>query len=178
MASIIFNVASDSHNNSTFNWAERRAAFRQTEEQRNRVFSKYQALVGTVFKNSMAARRAANKELNDRDKTPEYWDDDTAPRRSITPSSSAIKNIRTFAGGCFIQFKGNGPSREKWYWYPCAGTKEATAKRVGKMLTSNSIGKYYNSVFRGQNAMGTRITKAGNKEYVGKMLSYKPNKRR
>lgn len=175
MASIIFNVASDAHNNSTFNWAERRAAFRQTEEQRNRIFAKHQALVGTLYKNMMSARRAANAELN---QLPEYWDDDTSPRRSITPSSSAIKNIRAFAGGCFIQFKGNGPSSSKWYWYPCAGTKDATAKRIGKMLTSHSIGKYYNSEFRARNAMSTRISKAGNKVYVGRMLSYNPSKKR
>lgn len=175
MANITFNVASDAHNNATFNWAERRAAFRQTEERRNAVYAKHQALVGTLYKNMNSARRAANAELKE---LPEYWDDDTTPRRDISPSSSAIENIRTFAGGCFIQFKGKGPSHAKWYWYPCAGTKAATAKRVGKMLTSDSIGKYYNSVFRAQNAMGTRITKAGNKEYVGKMLSYKPSGRR
>lgn len=149
----------------SFNYANRRAARRQTEEQRNRVFSKYQALVGTVFKNSMAARRAASKELNDPDKTPEYWNEDTKPRRELNMSSTCFSKAVPAAGGVFLYFQSNP---EKGYFYPSAGTTEATAKRLERLISAGSIGGFYHSSWGKQNGAKKVMSKSG-KSYSYRM---------
>lgn len=147
--------------NPGFNWAERRAAFRQTEEQRNEIFAKHQALVGTLYKNTNAARRAANSELN---QLPEYWDDDLTPRRPLNITSSCFANVIPAAGGVFLYFRSN-PS--KGYFYPSAGTKAETAKRVGKLVESPSLGQAYHEYWGAQNGAQKKLSKSG------KSYSYK-----
>lgn len=151
----------DQLHNPGFNWAERRAAFRQTEEQRNEIFAKHQALVGTLYKNTMAARRAANSELN---QLPEYWDDDLTPRRPLNITSSCFANIIPAAGGVFLYFRSN-PT--KGYFYPSAGTKAETAKRVGKLVESPSLGQAYHEYWGAQNGAQKKVSKSG------KSYSYK-----
>ena len=151
----------DQLHNPGFNWAERRAAFRQTEEQRNEIFAKHQALVGTLYKNTMAARRAANSELN---QLPEYWDDDLTPRRPLNITSSCFANIIPAAGGVFLYFRSN-PT--KGYFYPSAGTKAETAKRIGKLVESPSLGQAYHEYWGAQNGAQKKVSKSG------KSYSYK-----
>lgn len=140
----------------------RRAAQRQSEAMRDRIFGKYQALVGTLYKNSLAARRAAQAELNDREKHPEYWDQDKTPRRELNLSSTCFAKAIPSGGGVFLFFRSNP---EKAYFYPCAGTKAETAKRLTTLLTSGSIGRKYHESWGAQNGAKKRITKVGNIDY-------------
>lgn len=151
------------HNHS-FNWRNRRAAMRQTEAQRDQVFAKYQALVGTVYKNSLAARRAANAELNDPKKTPEYWNEDTKPRKTLHITSSCFAKVVPSAGGVFLYFRSNP---EKAYFYPAAGTTAATAERVYNLVKSKSLGKAYHKYWGAQNGARKVMSKSG------KSYSYK-----
>lgn len=169
---IQFNAGNVLHNYN-FNYANRRAARRQTEAQRNRVFSKYQSLVGTAFKNSLAARRAAHKELNDPMKTPEYWDNDTKPRKELHITSSCFSKVIPSAGGVFLYFRSNP---NKPYFYPSAGTTAATAKRVEKLVSSPSLGIAYHNYWGAQNGAKKVMSKSGKSyRYVlksGKTLNF------
>lgn len=156
---IKFDIGEGLHNPGFRN---RRAAMRQSEELRNRVFMKYQALVGTVYKNNLAARRAAIAELKDPKKHEEYWDEDTKPRRELNLTSSCFAKVIPSAGGVFLYFRSN-PT--KGYWYPAAGTTAGTAKRVYKLLKSKSLGRAYHDFWGAQNGAKKRITRAGNIEY-------------
>lgn len=148
------------------NFKNRRAARRQTEEQRSRIFAKYQALVGTLYKNTMAARRAANKELNE---LPEYWDEDTTPRRPLNLTSSCFANVIPAAGGVFLYFRSN-PSRG--YFYPSAGTTAETAKRVYDLVSSKSLGQAYHNGWGAQNG-ARKVTSKSGKSYSYKLKSGK-----
>jgi hypothetical protein len=139
----------------------RRAAMRQTEEQRDRIFAKHQALVGTLYKNTMAARRAANRELNE---LPEYWDEDTYPRLPLNISSSCFAQIVPSAGGVFLYFRSNP---DKAYFYPSAGTTAETAKRVYDLVSSDSLGRAYHNYWGAQNGARKVMSKSG------KSYSYK-----
>lgn len=155
-------VAGDSLHNPAYRAARKtRAARRQTEEQRERIFAKYQALVGTLYKNSLAARRAANKELKE---IPEYWDEDLTPRRELNTTSSCIARVVPNAGGVFLYFRSN-PS--KGYFYPAAGTTAATAKRVEELVTSPSLGRAVNGDWGARNGARKVMSKSG------KSFSYK-----
>lgn len=123
----------------TINFANRKAARRQTQEQRDQVFAKYQSLVGTMYRNNYQARLAALQELSDPRLTPEYWDEDMQPRLPLNLSSSMIAKIQPAMGGAFISFHSN-PG--KMYWYPGGGTAE-TAKRVEELVTSPDIGRMF-----------------------------------
>lgn len=163
---IQFNAGNVLHNYH-FNYANRRAAKRQTEAQRQAVFDRYSALVGTVYKNSLAARRAALYELNDPQLTPEYWDKDTKPRRELNITSSCIKSVTPYAGGCFIQFQNS--KNNKSYFYPCAGTTAETAKRIYNLVKSRSLGTLYHNGWGSQNGAKKVMSKSG------KSYSYKLN---
>jgi hypothetical protein len=139
---------------------------RQTEEMRNKVFSKYQNLVGTIYKNSLAARRAANAELNDPKMHPEYWDNDSQPRKTLNMSSSCFAKAIPSAGGVFLYFRSNP---EKAYFYPCAGTTAETAKRLSTLLKSPSIGRAYLGGWGAQNGAKKVTSKSG------RSYSYKLN---
>lgn len=139
----------------------RRAAMRQTEEQRSRIFAKHQALVGTLYKNMLSARRAANREL---DELPEYWDEDTHPRLPLNISSSCFAQIIPSSGGVFLYFRSNP---DKGYFYPSAGTKAETAKRVYDLVSSGSLGTAYHNYWGAQNGAVKKVSKSG------KSYSYK-----
>lgn len=123
----------------TINFANRLAARRQTEAQRDAVFAKYRTLVGTMYQNQYAARLAALEELSDPRRTPEYWNEDTEPRLPLNLSSSMLASIRPTMGGAFISFHSN-PS--KMYFYP-VGSVADTAKRIETLVTSPDIGKAF-----------------------------------
>lgn len=157
--SIRFEAGNVLHN-LNFNYANRRAARRQTEAQRARIFEKFQALVGTRYKNSLSARRAANAELR---RLPEYWNEDNTPRLPLHITSSCIARVIPAAGGAFIYFRSNP---NKGYFYPSAGTTAETAKRVEKLVSSPSLGIAMHAYWGQQNgAKVKRILKSGNKEY-------------
>lgn len=163
---MLFEVNNRSHNNATFKRINQRAAARQTEEQRQAIFDKYERLVGKAFKNRNAARRAAMQELKS---IPEYWDEDQTPRRPLKPSSSAIASIQPYAGAVFVAFKSN-PSKK--YYYPVGmGTAETAAKAAEELVTADSIGKFMSSTWRHQHALPTKRTKKGNLQYQGKIFS-------
>lgn len=132
---IQFNMANIRGN--TINFANRLAARRQTQAQRDAIFAKYQSLVGTMFQNSYAARMAAIQELSDPDKTPEYWDEDTEPRKPLNLSSTMLASIRPSMGGAFVTYQSN-PT--KLYWVPGGGSTASTAKRIEELVTSPDIG--------------------------------------
>lgn len=126
----------------TINFANRKAARRQTQEQRDQVFAKYQSLVGTMYRNNYQARLAALQELSDPRLTPEYWDEDMQPRLPLNLSSSMIAKIQPAMGGAFISFHSN-PG--KMYWYPGSSSTEGTAKRIEELVTSPDIGRMFSS---------------------------------
>lgn len=144
----------------------RRAAQRQTEAMRDQVYAKYQALVGTVYKNSLAAHRAATAELNDRKKHEEYWNEDNTPRRHLNLHSTCFARAIPSAGGVFLYFRSNP---DKPYFYPSGGTTAETAKRVEELLTAPSIGRAYLNYWGAQNGAKKVMSKSG------KSYSYKLN---
>ena len=116
------------------NFANRLAARRQTESQRDAVFAKYRTLyAGNPYLSNMLAER----EL---DSIPEYWDNDVQPRLPLNPTSSMIMRVEPRMGGAFIYFRSN-PSKP--YWYPAGGTTEATAKKVEELVLSPDVEKHF-----------------------------------
>lgn len=123
--------------NSGFNYANRRAAWRQTEEQRELIRQRYNALVGTLYRTPMQANEAAEREL---DSLEEYWDEDRVPRRPLNITSNMFSSIVPMAGGAMLYFRSN-PS--KGYFYPSAGTVPETAKRVAELVSSPDLEKAF-----------------------------------
>ena len=123
----------------TINFANRKAARRQTQEQRDLVFAKYNSLVGTMYRNQYEARMAALQELSDPQKTPEYWNEDVEPRLPLNLSSSMLAKVQPALGGAFISFHSN-PG--KMYFYPGGGTAE-TARRVEELVTAPDVGRMF-----------------------------------
>lgn len=166
-----FNVESHEHNNATFNRTNQDAAQRQTEALRQKVYEKYERMIGKGkgVKNMLSARRLAAKELK---LLPQYWDEDKVPRREITPSSSAVASIRPWAGAVYVAFKSN-PSKE--YYYPVGmGTAETAAKAAEKLVTDESIGKAMHNWFSPQHALKKKWSKSGKSySYTGKIFPYK-----
>lgn len=161
---IVFNIANSVPYANGSMMRNRRAAMRQTEEMRNKVYAKYQSLVGKRygFANSMAARRAANDELKNPKLHPEYWDNDTQPRKTLNMSSSCFEKAIPTAGGVFLYFRSKP---EKGYFYPCAGTTAGTAERLAKLLKSQSIGRAYLNGWGAQNGAKKVVSKSGKSSY-------------
>lgn len=65
---------------------------------------------------------------------PKYWNDNT-PRRPLNPSSSFIEQVETYPGLGMTRIQIGGRS----YIYPM------TSDEVGRMVTADSIGQYYNN---------------------------------
>lgn len=120
-----------------FNYANRRAAARQTQAQRDAIYQKYQRLVGRMFPNQYVANVAAEQELK---QLPEYWDEDTQPRLPLNLQSEMLSSIVPSSGGVFIYFRSN-PG--KGYYYPAGASTAETAKRVEQLVTSPDIEKAY-----------------------------------
>lgn len=163
---IVFDIVNTKAHYNVNTMQNRRASMRQTEEMRNKVFAKYQNLVGTIYKNSLAARRAANAELNDPNKHEEYWDKDTKPRKTLNMSSSCFAKIIPAAGGAFLYFRSNP---EKGYFYPCGGTTASTAKRIEELMNADSIGSAYLGGWGAKNGARKVMSKSG------RSYSYKLN---
>ena len=161
---IVFNIATSVPYANGSMMRNRRAAMRQTEEMRNKVYAKYQSLVGKRygFANSMAARRAANEELNNPKLHPGYWDNDTQPRKTPNMSSRRFEKGIPTAGGVFLYFRSKP---EKGYFYPCAGTTAGTAERLAKLLKSQSIGRAYLNGWGAQNGAKKVVSKSGKASY-------------
>lgn len=121
------------------NYANRLAARRQTDEQREAVFARYRQLYAT---NPYLARVMADKEL---DSIPEYWDDDVQPRLPLNPTSSMIMRIEPRMGGAFVYFRSN-PSKP--YFYPAGGTTASTAKKVEQLVLSPDVEKHFTQFWR------------------------------
>lgn len=173
--SIVFNIANNAAFANGSTMRNRRAAQRQTEDMRDKVYAKYQSLVGKSygFKNSLAARRAANEELRNPKLHPEYWDNDKQPRKTLNMSSSCFSKVIPSAGGVFLYFRSNP---ERGYFYPAGGTTEESAKRIYKLLSSSSPGRAYHAYWGVQNGAKKRITKAGNIEYALKRFPKAPTR--
>lgn len=135
---ISFDIANAKGANA-INWANRLAARRQTQAQRDAVFAKYQSLVGTMYRNSYQARMEALRELSDPQRTPEYWNEDTQPRLPLGLTSSMLAKIQPVMGGAFIYYQSD-PSKP--YFYPGGGT-EVAAKKIEELVTSPDIGKAF-----------------------------------
>jgi hypothetical protein len=131
--------------NSGFNYANRRAAWRQTEEQREQIRQKYNRLIGTLYRTPMQANDAAEREL---DSLEEYWDEDRVPRRPLNITSDMFSSIVPMAGGAMLYFRSN-PS--KGYFYPSAGTVPETAKRVSELVTSPDLEKAFTNYWAAMN---------------------------
>lgn len=65
---------------------------------------------------------------------PKYWNDNT-PRRPLHPSSSFIEQVETYPGLGMTRIQ----IGDKSYIYPMS------TDEVGRMITSDSIGQYYNN---------------------------------
>ena len=161
--SVVFDIGDRLHNYN-FNWRNRRAAMRQTEAERDRVYAKYQMLVGKRygFPNSLAARRAADAELRNPKSHPEYWNEDTKPRRALNITSSCFARVVPSAGGVFLYFRSNP---EHAYFYPCAGTTAGTAERVYELVKSKSLGRAYHRYWGAQNGAKKVVSKSGKASY-------------
>jgi hypothetical protein len=84
-------------------------------------------------------------------KVEEYWKRDQEPRRPISLSSSWVGGVHIVPSLGLARLNLNGRN------YSYALTPEF----VGKMLTSNSIGQYYNKNLRGDTAHFTKSKKLG-----------------
>ena len=153
---IRFELNNNTAHNSGFR--NRRASMRQTEDMRNAIFAKYQALVGMQFRNTAEARRAALNELGNPELHPEYWDEDQTPRQTLNLSSTCFARAVPAAGGVFLYFQSN-PT--KGYFYPSAGTTAETAKRVADLFAHGSVGKYYHAAWGKVNGARKKVSKSG-----------------
>lgn len=137
------------------------AAFKQTDKEHEDAIEKFTkererqfiriGMTPAQLANAKRRARAWAENYDEPTKVEKYWKGDTEPRRPISLSSSWV-------GGCHIvpslglaRLNLNGRN------YSYALTPEF----VGKMLTSNSIGQYYNRNLRGDTAHFTKSKKLG-----------------
>ena len=141
--------------------AYKKSAFMQTEKQHQDAIDKFTkererqfiriGMTPAQVANAKRRARAWAENYDEPQKVEEYWKRDQEPRRPISLSSSWV-------GGCHIvpslglaRLNLNGRN------YSYALTPEF----VGKMLTSGSIGQYYNHNLRGDTAHFTKSKKLG-----------------
>jgi hypothetical protein len=108
-----------------------------------------------LYRTNAQARKAANDELK---QLPEYWNEDSTPRRELNIASSCFQRIVPAAGGVFLYFRSNP---EKGYFYPAGGTTEATAKQVAKLVEAPSLGQAYWHTWAKRNAAPRVYSKSG-----------------
>lgn len=137
------------------------AAFKQTDKEHEDAIDKFTkererqfiriGMTPNQIANAKRRARAWAENYDEPTKVEKYWKGDQEPRRPISLSSSWV-------GGCHIvpslglaRLNLNGRN------YSYALTPEF----VGKMLTSNSIGQYYNKNLRGDTAHFTKSKKLG-----------------
>lgn len=141
--------------------AYRNAAFMQTDKQHEDALKKFTKERERQFiRIGMSPAQIANAKVRARNwaenfdepkKVEEYWKRDQEPRRPISLSSSWVGGVHIVPSLGLARLNLNGRN------YSYALTPEF----VGKMLTSNSIGQYYNRNLRGDTAHFTKSKKLG-----------------
>lgn len=141
--------------------AYRKAAFMQTDKQHEDALKKFTKERERQFiRIGMSPAQIANAKVRARNwaenfdepkKVEEYWKRDQEPRRPISLSSSWVGGVHIVPSLGLARLNLNGRN------YSYALTPEF----VGKMLTSNSIGQYYNRNLRSDTAHFTKSKKLG-----------------
>lgn len=141
--------------------AFKKAAFMQTDKQHEDALKKFTKERERQFiRIGMSPAQIANAKVRARNwaenfdepkKVEEYWKRDQEPRRPISLSSSWVGGVHIVPSLGLARLNLNGRN------YSYALTPEF----VGKMLTSNSIGQYYNRNLRGDTAHFTKSKKLG-----------------
>lgn len=141
--------------------AFKKAAFMQTERQHNDAIDKYTkererqfVRIGMTPKqiaNAKARAKAWAENYDEPQKVEEYWKRDQEPRRPISLSSSWVGGVHIVPSLGLARLNLNGRN----YSY------SLTPEFVGKMLTSGSIGGYYNSNLKGDTAHFTKSKALG-----------------
>lgn len=141
--------------------AYRKAAFMQTDKQHEDALKKFTKERERQFiRIGMSPAQIANAKVRARNwaenfdepkKVEEYWKRDQEPRRPISLSSSWVGGVHIVPSLGLARLNLNGRN------YSYALTPEF----VGKMLTSNSIGQYYNKNLRGDTEHFTKSKKLG-----------------
>lgn len=141
--------------------AFKKAAFMQTERQHKDAIDKYTkererqfVRIGMTPKqiaNAKARAKAWAENYDEPQKVEEYWKRDQEPRRPISLSSSWVGGVHIVPSLGLARLNLNGRN----YSY------SLTPEFVGKMLTSGSIGGYYNSNLKGDAAHFTKSKALG-----------------
>ena len=141
--------------------AYRKAAFMQTDKQHEEALKKFSKERERQFirigrspaqiANAKVRARNWAENFDEPKKVEEYWKRDQEPRRPISLSSSWVGGVHIVPSLGLARLNLNGRN------YSYALTPEF----VGKMLTSNSIGQYYNRNLRGDTAHFTKSKKLG-----------------
>lgn len=139
----------------------KKAAFMQTERQHKDAIDKYTkererqfVRIGMTPKqiaNAKARAKAWAENYDEPQKVEEYWKRDQEPRRPISLSSSWVGGVHIVPSLGLARLNLNGRN----YSY------SLTPEFVGKMLTSGSIGGYYNSNLKGDTAHFTKSKALG-----------------
>jgi len=141
--------------------AFKKAAFMQTDRQHKDAIDKYTkererqfVRIGMTPKqiaNAKARAKAWAENYDEPQKVEEYWKRDQEPRRPISLSSSWVGGVHIVPSLGLARLNLNGRN----YSY------SLTPEFVGKMLTSGSIGGYYNSNLKGDTAHFTKSKALG-----------------
>lgn len=141
--------------------AFKKAAFMQTERQHKDAIDKYTkererqfvriGMTPRQIANAKARAKAWAENYDEPQKVEEYWKRDQEPRRPISLSSSWVGGVHIVPSLGLARLNLNGRN----YSY------SLTPEFVGKMLTSGSIGGYYNSNLKGDTAHFTKSKALG-----------------
>ena len=137
------------------------AAFKQTDKEHEDAIDKFTkererqfvriGMTPAQIANGKIRARAWAENYDEPTKVEKYWKRDQEPRRPISLSSSWVGGVHIVPSLGLARLNLNGRN------YSYALTPEF----VGKMLTSNSIGQYYNRNLRGDTAHFTKSKKLG-----------------
>lgn len=124
-----FNVNNRQSGNRTFNLLNKKAAYRQTPLEHTRALRRFVRPGMNPARYALALQKGKQYEK----RLPSYWDD-KLPRKDLNPSSSFIRKINHLPrNNTSILLMGN-----RAYVYP------QTSKQAGDMVSSRSLGRYYN----------------------------------
>lgn len=137
------------------------AAFKQTDAEHKRYIDKFTkererqfiraGMTPAQIANAKARARAWAENFDEPTKVEKYWKHDKEPRRPIQISSSFIGNVRIVPSLGLARLNLGGRS----YSY------SLTPEIVGKMLTSNSLGQFYNGRIKAHRNLFTKSKKLG-----------------
>lgn len=125
--------------------AEHERAIRKFTKERERQFIRAGMTPAQVANAKKRAEEWA-KNYDEPKKVEKYWKGDQEPRRPIQISSSFIGGVRIVPSLGLARLNLNGRS----YSY------SLTPEMVGKMITSNSLGKFYNGRIKAQTGLMTK----------------------